>query len=63
MGVLPIPQLMDPTYSVSDGQCGFIDFLCLPLFRLLARVCPAAFQECVESLEHNKAEWTANPMP
>jgi hypothetical protein len=43
----------------AKDQPGFIQHLCLPLYRTLAAVMPSTFQRCVVALESNAATWSS----
>jgi len=54
---LPSMPHMDPTKTtISSSQIGFIGFLCLPFFELVASVLPE-LQICVDNLNKNKENW------
>lgn len=43
----------------AKDQPGFIQYLCLPLYRTLAIVMPSTFATCVANLESNLASWAS----
>jgi high affinity cGMP-specific 3',5'-cyclic phosphodiesterase 9 len=48
---------MDPEKTdVASGQIGFINFLCLPFFKVVCEVFPL-MKVCCDQMETNRAEW------
>lgn len=58
---LPTPAMMDRNkMNISKDQVGFLRFLCLPLYRAMARALPVpALLHCVTAVEGSIARWEA----
>jgi len=56
MGIPVLPHMDPEKTSTPGGQIGFIAFLCLPFFSIMATIFPE-MQICVDNLNRNKNEW------
>lgn len=55
---LKTTAMMDPSKAdIPRGQLGFIDYVCMPYYKLLSKLLPSTFNPLVSNLSNNRQRW------